>query len=579
MVNLAQDNSSPGKVPNPCLIHQTTSGKKHFTRKCRTFYGMSDEERANLIKSTKGCVLCLCTSHLGKPCPRKDTWGPCNINGCDKYHARLLHNAIGKNLLSASEVSCSVSITKSSVVIQSCAGRISIECQTLLLMQEIPTEHGSTSTLFDNGSTISLVSKSYVIRHKLKGLRVSFNLITVGGTTTTQFSFIHEIPLIDSEGKIHNNIAYQIDNICGEMSDVDLTAAVTLFPGLRLKDVQLTPGPVELFIGAKLSIHPTKLEEVDNLLVYKSMFGTGRILAGTHPVIGSSDSFHPTAQRVAHSQIKNVRVVCQNDKHFIDFFTAEQFGVKLQPSCDNCRNCKLCTEQIHNISRNEQNELRVIENNLELDPEEQRWTTPYPFKEDPALLHNNREQAIKFMIKVENRVIKSDTLKKQFREQFEDYVRRGVFRKLTEEEMNAWSGPVFYVTYHEVLKEDSLSTPLRLVINSSLKFKGRSLNDILMKGCNTLNDLFGVQLRFRCYLIPIVCDLRKMYNTIKTTPQETHVRRIVYRDLNPQNETETYGIDTVHFGDRPAATIASVALKKTAEIHNDIDPEASMKIV
>ena len=102
---------------------------------------------------------------------------------------------------------------------------------------------------------------------------------------------------------------------------------------------------------------------------------------------------------------------------------------------------------------------------------------------------------------------------------------------------------------------------------------------MLMKGCNTLNYLFGVQLRFRCYLVPIVCDLRKMYHTIKTTPQETHVRRIVYRDLNPNNEVETYGIDTVHFGDRPAATIASVALRKTAEIHSDIDPEASEKIV
>ena len=34
----------------------------------------------------------------------------------------------------------------------------------------------------------------------------------------------------------------------------------------------------------------------------------------------------------------------------------------------------------------------------------------------------------------------------------------------------------------------------------------------------------------------------------------------------------------MHFRDRSAATIASVALQKTAEIHSNIDPEAAAKI-
>ena len=42
---------------------------------------------------------------------------------------------------------------------------------------------------------------------------------------------------------------------------------------------------------------------------------------------------------------------------------------------------------------------------------------------------------------------------------------------------------------------------------------------------------------------------------------------------------ETYGIETVTFGDRPAAAIATVALRKTAEIHEDIDKVSSQKII
>ena len=41
-----------------------------------------------------------------------------------------------------------------------------------------------------------------------------------------------------------------------------------------------------------------------------------------------------------------------------------------------------------------------------------------------------------------------------------------------------------YVSHHEVFKEESASTPVRIVLNSSLRFHGLSLNAILMKGPN-----------------------------------------------------------------------------------------------
>ena len=113
-------------------------------------------------------------------------------------------------------------------------------------------------------------------------------------------------------------------------------------------------------------------------------------------------------------------------------------------------------------------------------------------------------------------------------------------------------------------------------MKSSLKHPGKSLNDILMKGPNTLSNLFNIQLKFRCYVVPMVCDIKKM--SIKTTNQELHLRRIVYRDLDPSKPVETYGITTVNFGDRSAGTIATVALQKTAQIYQDINEEASRKI-
>ena len=76
-------------------------------------------------------------------------------------------------------------------------------------------------------------------------------------------------------------------------------------------------------------------------------------------------------------------------------------------------------------------------------------------------------------------------------------VSRGVARKLTNEEMRSYEGPVHYLSHHEVLRPESKSTPIRIVFNSSVSYMGHVLNDYYAKGPDVLNDLFGILLRFR----------------------------------------------------------------------------------
>ena len=198
-------------------------------------------------------------------------------------------------------------------------------------------------------------------------------------------------------------------------------------------------------------------------------------------------------------------------------------------------------------------------------PLEKQWTTSYPFEVDPSVLPNNEEQIDKMLIQTENRLLKSPEASAKYQEQFEDFLKRGVFELLTEEEMSEYDGPVFYVPHHEVYKEGSSSTPVRIVINSSIKVNGLSLNDIMFKGPKMFNDLFGVQLRFRSYLVAVVCDISKLYHSIKTTVNEKHLRRVKWRNLEQDQPMKTYGTNVVMFGDRPAAAIAGVALRKLSE--------------
>ena len=121
-----------------------------------------------------------------------------------------------------------------------------------------------------------------------------------------------------------------------------------------------------------------------------------------------------------------------------------------------------------------------------------------------------------------------DGLLAAYNEQIMSQLERGVAIKLTEEEIGSWSGPFQYITHHAVLK-DSVTTPVRVVSNSSFNNAGNTLNSCLATGPNSLNPMMDVMLRFRCRPVAIQFDMAKAYNTLRSGPVERHVRRFLWR--------------------------------------------------
>ena len=242
-------------------------------------------------------------------------------------------------------------------------------------------------------------------------------------------------------------------------------------------------------------------------------------------------------------------------------------------------NCKECKFEAHQLSRENQRALDAIRDQLSLDPIKQVWTASYPCQLDPSLLHNNKSQAVLLAEKTEKRLLKDATDAENFNEQFLEFIDKGILTRITPEEEASYQGPVYYVNAHEVYKPDSTSTPIRIVINSSLKYKGLSPNDIWVKGPNTLNDMYGILLRLRFHRYALIGDIKKMYTNIRTTEKEKHMRRVLWRFTNTKDEFITYAVDRVMFGDRPAAAVTSVAIRQTANIYKNISEEASQKII
>ena len=108
---------------------------------------------------------------------------------------------------------------------------------------------------------------------------------------------------------------------------------------------------------------------------------------------------------------------------------------------------------------------------------------------------------------------------------------------------------------------------------------GHVLNEYWAKGPDLLNNILGVLLRFREYEVAFIGDIKKMYHTVATNVLDQHTHRFLWRDMETTKEPDIYVIQRVSFGDKPSGAIATVALRKTAEMGKDQFPEASQVIL
>ncbi|XP_068735301.1 uncharacterized protein [Montipora capricornis] len=199
---------------------------------------------------------------------------------------------------------------------------------------------------------------------------------------------------------------------------------------------------------------------------------------------------------------------------------------------------------------------------------------PYPWKEDPNLLPNNRGLAIKRPQSTERRLKRNPEQAEAYCKQMEEMENMQFAQKLSKGEQK-YNGPVHYIPHHAELRPDKKSTPVRIVFNSSSTFQRHVLNNYWKKGPDLLNGIFGVVLRFREKEVAILGDISKMYHRILIPERDQHVHHYLWRNMEPDREPDTYVKTVLTFGDRPAPAMAQIALRKTAQENKASYPEAA----
>nr|XP_054774804.1 uncharacterized protein LOC129282978 [Lytechinus pictus] len=266
-------------------------------------------------------------------------------------------------------------------------------------------------------------------------------------------------------------------------------------------------------------------------------------------------------KRMEPSKVLHVQLAKPVD--LTEFWTTESMGVKdIDCQCQPIGMTKADKEEYDLIERScvkEGNQLQVS----------------YPWKRDPNKLPDNRWLAEKMLEATERRLLKNPDHAKAYQEQMTQLVEMGFARKLSDNEVSGYSGPVHYIGHHAVVRPEKKSTPVRIVFNSSASYQGNSLNEYWHKGPDMLNSLFGVLMKFCDHSVAVSGDISKMYHRVKVPVLDQHVHRYLWRDLEVERKPDVYIKLVVTFGDKPSPAMAQIALRKTAEVAEKESPKAA----
>ncbi|XP_018393393.1 PREDICTED: uncharacterized protein LOC108772368 [Cyphomyrmex costatus] len=189
----------------------------------------------------------------------------------------------------------------------------------------------------------------------------------------------------------------------------------------------------------------------------------------------------------------------------------------------------------------------------------------------------NRDIALKRLYHLERKFKNNETFREQYVKFMSEYVELNHMSSMNESAQN--SQRIVYLPHHGVFKDNSSSTKLRVVFDASAKNnQGISLNDALLVGPVSQDNLIDIVLRFRFYKIAITADLQKMYRQILVHNDERDFQRILWRSSSDEPVQE-YQLNTVTYGQSCASYLAIKCLRQLASENLERYPLAAHSLL
>ncbi|XP_062704539.1 uncharacterized protein LOC134286864 [Aedes albopictus] len=189
-----------------------------------------------------------------------------------------------------------------------------------------------------------------------------------------------------------------------------------------------------------------------------------------------------------------------------------------------------------------------------------RYVVSLPFREDVAVLQDNRSVALRRFLMLERRFQKDPSLKQLYVAFIAEYEALGHCQEVDESNDDPSEGR-YYLPHHAILRPTSSTTKLRVVFDASAKGtpESKSLNEVLQVGGVVQSDLLSILLRFRGHPVVFTADIAKMYRQILVAAEHTRFQRIFWR-TEPNQRLRVLELLTVMYGTASAPFLATRCL-------------------
>ena len=534
-----------GHYPDKCHVVTDVAQRKSIIMKKRLcFRCMSSGHPFHRCKSTKTCYKCKSPRHHTAICGAED----------EKKQEKKKKDEKDEEV----DTLTTLINARTSVLLQTAQGVVTDRSEK---------NRCCVNILLDSGSQRTYITEKLV--NKLKLIPVGSKRMTVKGFG-------------DSDGKsgvypeyrfcvknMKRDVTmfmsgYSVPYICSSSSGEDVKKFEMMFPGLEnsdFSDVCRGEGEIHVLVGADYywSVVEGNVKRSSNgLTAIETKLGW--VLSGpVNKESSGSDSsvFFTTAMN------------CSMEAEVVE----DALGHSVEKMWD------LETLGICEKERNEKSMYDTFVEKIEI-LEDGRYEVPLPAFEERPFIEDHYSLCEKRLLNYKkNKLDKDEDFRSKYDEIFRNQLRAGILEEANSEPN---VGEVTYLPHRAVLRDDKLTTKLRVVFDCSAKSKnGRSLNDCLWKGENLVQQLFEVLLRVRVGEILLTADAEQAYLNISVEPSyRDYLRTLWFDDVTKTNpEIIKLRFARVLFGATPSQFILNTVLITHLEKYRKIDPEFVEKLL
>jgi len=408
--------------------------------------------------------------------------------------------------------------------------------------------------IFDSGS-----QRSYVTER----LRSKVNLTTVGQDTLLINSFgsdktgqkpetcdVVQVQLRDVKGlRTSTNLqAFVVPTICPPLESQCTEKAAQQFDGIMMADEQTRDSDVQidLLIGAdnlwKFFTGAVKRGK-DNSSLVASETILGWVLSGpvleSRPTTLSSVNFVSTHVLKVAAKTEDQEVLKSPEPDVDRLWDLESIGIKEKETV-----------------------LDTFEKNVTYD--DNRYCVTLPLKDKHQTLPDNYELSLARLRNLTKRLYKTPNVLKEYNKIFTEQLQNGIIEKV-DREQEPFPGQVHYLPHQAVIREDAVTTKLRVVFDASAKVKpsSPSLNECTYTGPSLISQIFEILTRFGSHKIGLVSDIEKAFLNIAVTKEQRDLMRFLWIDdvTKPDPTVEVYRFCRVIFGMNCSPFLLNATLK------------------